>query len=159
MESCDGSAARDYARNYRLFFWMFSRFEYALKQVGFVIWKAEGDEVKIDWGKFTKEPNTSKAFEALKKVPEADYIIANPPKKRIKIGTSLDWRVVAAAKNATDLCGSLRRLRNNLFHGDKGHPSSVRDRDLLQSGLVALDAMIQALKPVKEAFEHDLDMA
>lgn len=116
------------------YFRCFSRFEYALLKAQY--FKEEGGCTNCkkkgvlvsDWDKFEVECLSELSLKKLKEISDdAAYLIAEPPKKRIiDASGNLDWRElpVTTTKEVIHAC---RRLRNNLFHGNKYAQDEPRD--------------------------------
>lgn len=139
------------------FFSRFARFEYALKSTDCLLVDADG-EVGIDWEKFANREATKEAFKEVRAAEEFREFIEHPPMKRVADSAGR-WRVVSRVRSSAELCGSLRRLRNNLFHGDKDHPFEDRDNRLLQAGAIILERLTMVNDDVRYAYERDIDIA
>lgn len=130
------------------FFAVFSRFEFALKEGGFV--KGEG-RASPDWQRFAREV-----------VLEADgpvavslgYLIAYPPQIQTP---NLKWKSLAL-QGKTDRAKaleSIQRVRNNLFHGGKHPPMSApgRDAELVTASLAVLYAVLEQNEQLRSDYE------
>ncbi len=130
------------------FFAVFSRFEFALKEGGFV--KGEG-RASPDWPRFAREV-----------VLEADgpvavslgYLIAYPPQIQTP---NLKWKSLAL-QGKTDRAKaleSIQRVRNNLFHGGKHPPMSApgRDAELVTASLAVLYAVLEQNEQLRSDYE------
>ena len=130
------------------FFAVFSRFEFALKEGGYV--KGEG-RASPDWQRFAREV-----------VLEADgpvavslgYLIAYPPQIQTP---DLKWKSLAL-QGKTDRAKaleSIQRVRNNLFHGGKHPPLSApgRDAELVQASLTVLYAVLEQNDQLRSDYE------
>jgi hypothetical protein len=100
---------------------VFSRFEYALKRTPPY---AAGDEkgVKADWDKFAKDHDALFAQDTDKELKVAvGYLQSHPPEKQILRDNKLGWQHVCQqdVPPLQNLLLSVRRIRNNLFHGGK----------------------------------------
>lgn len=100
------------------FFYSFSRFEFALKECGYLISKNAGEKAKPNWGSFVEEWEDqyaiSKAGRAL--------LEANPATQVIAANGDLDFVEVDFAEGNSDLrkvVDLANIVRNNLFHGGK----------------------------------------
>ena len=100
---------------------LFSRFEYALKRTkGY----AKGDENGVEpaWTKFARDHadrfDTKKTTELESAV---DFLNSEPTKKQVLKNGVLDWKVVQKQNNPLleQVLVTVRRTRNNLFHGGK----------------------------------------
>jgi hypothetical protein len=52
-----------------------------------------------------------------------------------------------------ELWNAVKRVRNNLFHGDKTHWDATRDPDLLRSALAVIDRLLLEAPAAKKKFE------
>jgi hypothetical protein len=134
-------------------FRIFSRFEYALKESGFVE-KGDGAEPKVCWDKFANECLGGEFFRKVSEDGLAPILLANPPKKQIVTGKSLDWRSVDSPKGVAELFAAVRRTRNNLFHGGKhGAPDADRNEALIAESICLLLEALKTCETVKATFE------
>ena len=145
------------------FFFVFSRFEYALKRAGFV--KRDRRNAEPNWDAFADsierryDPN-----ESPKVARAVNYLLSEPPKRQIvENDNSLGWKD-SNRDNETEIRWVLllvRRVRNNLFHGGKYPytplPEPARDTQLLESSLAILEACLVWDDKVKRYFLGDLD--
>lgn len=136
----------------------FSRFEYALKQVGFL---RKGQYAQPSWRKFSLELDKTP-------IPREDrskfaFLLENPPRIQIREkGNKLGW---SAQPNDEDrvytyafLIEMVGRVRNNLFHGGKhsrGHMiGSEKDEKLLRVSIDLLDFAATKNKQVLSYYEN-----
>lgn len=132
------------------FFAVFSRFEFALKETGFV--KGEG-RASPDWHKFSRDV----VLEVPADSPIAvtlGYLLAYPPQIQTP---DLKWKSVAL-QGKTDRAKaleSIQRVRNNLFHGGKHPPNSEpgRDVELVQASLTILYAVLEQNPQLRSNYE------
>lgn len=126
------------------FFYWYSRFEFALKESGFLKNEQVGATAEPDWEKFREKfKGTYKAS------PSAAKLITMHPKKQVvEAGSSLSWKPVGIDHCNTDLCKlvtMLSAVRNNLFHGGKHGDNEVddlkRNIDLLEASRVVLNEL------------------
>lgn len=110
------------------FFYWFSRFEFALKENGYLTSTLVGARAQPDWGRFVVEHQDhyapSQAASAL--------IAANPLRQIVGESGTLIFSDVPFADNATDLrrvVGLAKTVRNNLFHGGKHGSGNWDDPD------------------------------
>lgn len=102
------------------YFFMFSRFEYALKENGFLK-KSKYKNAEPNWKKFVEEYD-SIYFPS----DEARDLINNPPERHIVRDGSCQWEKISFADFSSDLdkvVFVLKTIRNNLFHGGKNSHS------------------------------------
>ena len=96
---------------------IFARFEYALKRSGYILDK--GQRVEADWDRFANELGVT-FWDEVRNSGDAGILIARPPRKQaVAEDGGLDWREAQPVGNVQELLGAVRRVRNNLFHGDK----------------------------------------
>lgn len=128
----------------------FSRFEYALKRTTKY---AVGDEndIHAKWNEFAKDHDSDFNPERTAKLKSAvGYLQAKPPKKQIlKKNGTLGWKDVHRQNTSTleQIICSIRRVRNNLFHGGKFPDGPIeepgRDTELLQHCIIILNECLQ----------------
>jgi len=135
------------------FFVIFSRFEYALKQAGFV---RGNNHVQPDWNRFAEQygevfrnraQNNQLVREAM------SYFCQAPPRKQVLRDGQLKWedtqedrQIQKGGQEPTLLWLTImvRRVRNNLFHGSK-KMFGTRERDiaLLKSEFCAFEMLVR----------------
>jgi hypothetical protein len=102
------------------YFFMFSRFEYALKENGFLK-KSRYKNAEPNWKKFVEEFGSTY-------VPsdEARNLLKNPPDRHIVRDDCCQWEKIDFDHFASDLdkvVFIIKTIRNNLFHGgENSHP-------------------------------------
>ena len=143
------------------FFWQFSRFEYALKIVGF---RNENGDARPDWDAFTKSIKDDFIKDSNEELAKSvDYILDHPPKKQVVIDGELKW--------STDLPNNMaelnlllvlvRRVRNNLFHGgkykDRYLAEPERSEQLISACISILKHCLSLSHEVSEAFKFNLE--
>lgn len=139
------------------FFLVFSRFEYALKRVGFV-WKNNKGHVQSDWKKFARSIESDYEPHATQELSETvAYLCSWPPQRQIvKEDGSLGWEAFRRKKNQTEvswLLDTVKMVRNNLFHGVKHMEEPARNNKLLESSLIVLGACLRWSPEVEEVYE------
>jgi hypothetical protein len=132
------------------FFAVFSRFEFALKESGYV--KGEG-RASPDWKRFAQESTLEVAGDSLPAI-SMGYLIAYPPQIQMP---NLKWKDLAL-QGKTDRAKALesvQRVRNNLFHGGKHPPLSApgRDTELVQASLAVLYAVLEQNDQIRSDYE------
>ncbi len=118
------------------FFYWFSRFEFCLKENGYLKCNQPGANAKPGWDKFvdrhaSKFQPSSEAWELLKAPPERQVVLAN---------RTLGWQPVRIADCTSDLAKIARfikTVRNNLFHGGKHSAAGWDNPDRTKSLLSA----------------------
>ena len=125
-----------------LFFYKYSRFEFALKENGFLRNPSPGSAALPGWREFADT-----GYAAYRLSPEAaDLIDAAPKCQVVGANGNLEWRDVDYRGFPGDLEKVIRLLqtvRNNLFHGGKhgadGWDDPARAAMLLRLGTDVLD--------------------
>ena len=129
-----------------LFFYKYSRFEFALKENGFLRKPSPGSPARPGWREFVRN-----RYAAYRLSPEAADLIGAAPKCQV-VGANghLEWREVDFGGFPGDLGKVVRLLqtvRNNLFHGGKhgadGWDDPARTAMLLRLGADVLDQIVQ----------------
>jgi hypothetical protein len=137
------------------FFCVFSRYEFALKEAGFLTSIEAEANAKADWSCFSKcvqaeySRNQEQAF-----VKAVACLLDKPPKKQIVKGDgSLGFRKPTETRRDIDWVLTLVcRVRNNLFHGGKSSERefySERDGILMRSSLIVLNSCLDWNDQVK----------
>src|SRR5258708_987071 len=99
----------------------FARFEYALKGGGYAR-RGDNHAVKPDWDRFTRVLETEHADLVESIVGAGQYLLDEPARVQVVRGNTLGWADAPRIGGESDfsyLIRSLRRVRNNLFHGGK----------------------------------------
>ena len=117
------------------FFGHVARFEYTLKEAGFIQRNRPG--VWPDWRGFAAEISAQLKVRAGSDLEQAiDFLCASPP--AIQTG-SVNWRQkhLAGDMPIAQALDAAYRVRNNLFHGGKhtGHSPAGRDEQLVRHAL------------------------
>jgi len=126
------------------FFYWFSRFEYALKENGFLKSHQPGDDAEPSWDAFAKK--FSARYTAS---PQGRTLLDSPPKRQIvKQNDELGWKAIGLEHCRSDLekvVLLITRVRNNLFHGGKHGGDEWDDpnrtRELLTASKSVLDQL------------------
>ena len=129
------------------FFLIFSRFEYALKQAGFL----KNDRAKPDWDSFSDKindylPSRKNEYDEFRNA--IDYLNRCPPRIQIvkeRNGKKLlDWkRYKPQGNEACVLTEYIRRIRNNLFHGGKFPFDPEHDIPLINHATTVLKHLLE----------------
>jgi hypothetical protein len=148
---------------------LFSAFECALKQKGFVIqpnlnspkakkaYQLNKFAAQPDWDTFSKKYyNRFNPNESQKLKDAWNYFVNDPPRKQILNNNTLDWSEPNAytnqEKKLTWLINSVKTVRNNLFHGGKYLHVKVeeptRNSELLRHSIVILNSCLSLSKDV-----------
>ena len=130
------------------------RLEFALKEKGYCRVK-NSQSLQVAWDKFAKECLDSDFFKKINAGGTADVLIKTPPKRQIRDTEGrLTWEESGVVSNTQELIGSLRRVRNNLFHGGKsGDPDRDRNDELVRAALCVIDAILQYNDDLRTIFE------
>lgn len=127
---------------FEFFFW-FSRFEFTLKESGFLKSRVNGAKAEPGWDDFVDEWHA-----AFVMTDEARRLLADPPDRQIVMNGLLQWRPVGLGDCTSELAKVVRlvkTIRNNLFHGGKhgnaGWDNPKRARQLLNDGKAILDQL------------------
>lgn len=149
------------------FFRTFSRFEYALKRAGNVRSRGSNEAAEVDWSGFAGR--TSAAFDAAININDESALAqavhlmrADPPRKLVLIkeenGERLYWkRSDPRGDNLDGLLTLVRRVRNNLFHGEKPETfigGNQRGLELIKASQQIVDVCISLDPDVKRYFER-----
>ena len=137
---------KDYPNDLRLkcfeFFYWFSRFEFALKENGYV---KEGsyNAALPDWEKF-RDTHSDNYITS----PEASTLLEAPPQRQVLVGNMCKWEKTNFSQEKTTLGKVilvLKTIRNNLFHGGKSNQEDWDNPDrnlfLLENGKAVLDSL------------------
>lgn len=132
-------------------FKVMTRFEFGLKEIGYCR-TARNQNAEVDWDRFANERLGASFFDAITAAGNVNVVLQTPPKRQIVDGQGyLSWEQVGTVSNTQELMGSLRRVRNNLFHGGKsGDPDNDRNDVLVRHALSVIDAILR--------HDHDLRM-
>ena len=133
------------------YFFMFSRFEYALKENGFLK-KSRYENAEPDWKKFVEEYSS-----VYYPSDEARNLMNSPPDRHIVRDECCQWEEIDFANFSSDLdkvVFILKTIRNNLFHGGK---NSHADWDNLERNSFLGRNAISVLGSLAELseLEHD----
>lgn len=145
------------------FFFVFSRFEHALSVTNYLTEGKGG--VSADWNKFARETNNVFSSTLSAEVKKAiKYYEEAPPKKQVVDFDSLVWKDVVPQTNyqLEKLLLLIRRVRNNLFHGEKFsvllEGDSERDAHLIGYGLTILYACLESSADVRKNFFSEVEL-
>jgi hypothetical protein len=126
-----------------------SRFEFALKETGFVVGK-EGGKVGPNWREFEALVEQS-AFDEIRSIQTICILFDDPPRKQVRNGSTFQWSAPVRVTNIHELCGAIRQVRNNLFHGGKAG-ANPRDDELCRAATVALLYLANVHYDVRASF-------
>lgn len=126
----------------RDFFATFARFEFALTRGGFLLAGID-DQAEAHWDRFASRLG-AEFLERMRAAPSAQVFFTEPPKKLFVIGEDdVEFRRTDDVETCADLFVLLRRVRNNLFHGQKVL-FEERDSQLIEAALFILDEAFEA---------------
>lgn len=130
-------------------FVVFSRFEFAMKDTGYVV--GNENEAKADWNRLAAKLGEG-FFAGV--APSIPTLIRTPPKKQTVSGGSLDWKPRKPPANTQELLEAVRAVRNNLFHGGKsGPPDAARDEALIASATTVLTEILERDSDLQAVFD------
>jgi hypothetical protein len=124
------------------FFYRFSRFEFTLKENGFLRSKKPGANAEPSWDDFIDAHEAQFNHTPASK----DLLKLNPRRQKISANGTLEWQDVGLEDCKNELCKVVRLIktvRNNLFHGGKhsadGWDDPLRSKLLLHKCSSILD--------------------
>jgi len=138
------------------FFATFARFEFAMKQCGYLRWTEHGDTAQACRERLG-EAMPGDFFESVRDAHLAPTLIARPPKNLyVQDDAQPQFGHQAPALTTTrQLLNAVWQVRNNLFHGNKMYPADrARDAALMHDALAVIDAIMQRKDDLSSAF-HD----
>jgi hypothetical protein len=146
-------------------FKLFSRFEYAMKRSKFIK-KGSYDSADPDWTKFARALGPD-FFSRVQGKAEMRILIDEPPSQlKFKPAVAPDpakaeWSARTYTTDIEGLIESVKQVRNNLFHGDKGSPDDVgRNSKLIAAAFAVLEELliwIEEDQPRSRKFEAFVD--
>jgi len=142
------------------FFLAFSRFEYALKRAGYT----NPERADADWDKFCSKYKDSFSLDQPPgNLINGSYLLEEPPQKQILVDNQLDWSNTNEQKEQIifTLSRYARRVRNNLFHGEKFRMilknNSRRNVQLVQASLDVVSVFLELDESVKDYFYRGIN--
>lgn len=118
-------------------FQLFARFEHALKKERFVLGKVD-EPAMPDWDSFARKLGPL-FYARAEKEEAAQILFTHPPKQQVvEVNKQTNWKTKPRPKDAVQLLAAVRRVRNNLFHGEKLDPNEGRDQALMVAALATL---------------------
>lgn len=127
-----------------------TRFEFALKEAGFVA-GSDGGNATPDWTGFGDWAAERGAFDQLISNTAIRILIDEPPRKQVRRGSSFEWSDPLEVRNLYELSTAIRQVRNNLFHGGKAG-ADPRDDALCEAATAALLFLADFHPGVRAAF-------
>ncbi len=147
------------------FFLTFSRFEFALKNSPFFrpnpAPAGECPDAHPDWDAFGKSIHSAFRSDDNPRLRDAcDYLLRlNPPWREAVVGAQVVWDTTPPPPELPEvhrILLSVRRVRNNLFHGAKFSAIPVgdagRNATLLQYSLVVLEECLRLSEEVRTVY-------
>lgn len=140
------------------FFTVFSLFEHALKNAGFVTPANKHNDAQPNWDKFAVDiegefnPKATPELEAA-----VTYMLAKPVMRQVVKETQLEFFERSKPENQKEIVWIsvlVRGVRNNLFHGAKFRYDPDRDSELIRYSLVILEAWAHCNKDVERDLQH-----
>jgi hypothetical protein len=131
----------------------YSRFEFALKECGFL--RAGNDGIAhADWKRFAKAADLADVLKEAANDADVRAMIANPPQVQIVRGKFLAWeeKIAKPIKAVLPLLLAVKAIRDNLFHGGK-HGEDPRDDALCRAALVVMSLCLDRYHEVRNVFE------
>lgn len=124
-------------------FRVFTRFEYALKEIGYAE-PARNNDINVLWDRFVNDHLGPQFFKLVRETQIASTLLERPPSRQVIQNGVLNWEKSTPPSSTQDLFGAVRRVRNNLVHGGKsGDEDSDRNAELVAD---ALDVLLEALR-------------
>lgn len=144
----------DYLELCSNFLILYSRFEYALKEEGFLQSRpyamASIEKYVANISERFK-PNSHKELKVA-----VDFILSHPPRKLMQNNGNLKWEeMLEDGALETQLSEYIRRIRNSLMHGAKFYgeiETDSRNWRLISSAMVIIEHWINLNKKVKDRF-------
>jgi hypothetical protein len=136
-----------------LFFAAFSRFEYALMRCAFLT--RDAGRAEADWGKLA-DVLGDHFFLEVEGAPEIHTLINAQPRKLVVRGGMVTFGpVLPVVRNIHGLLASAKRVRNNLFHGNKMFAANrQRDQQLMREVVWLLERIMEDQPQLRYAFDE-----
>ncbi|EGQ7678895.1 hypothetical protein [Vibrio parahaemolyticus] len=143
------------------FFLVFSRFECALKETGYI--SAPGSNASPDWNRFVSAYKEN--FDVTSDILESYEYLTNeataPNRQKVTSDSSYEWKPQTINVNAPKLVlavDSIKLVRNNLFHGGKYGDETWGDYErnihLMSHSISLLFAMKELDSDIAAIFEN-----
>jgi hypothetical protein len=135
------------------FFAVFSRFEFAIKEDGYV--QNGKRRAQPDWDEFAARAPSWLRADRSDTAAAVDYLTGDPPQVQ---NPDLSWEPapLAGGTPIEQALHAVTRVRNNLFHGGKHTPHSPpgRDERLIRASLLLLYACLEQNANLKTTYEE-----
>ncbi len=137
------------------FFGAFSRFEYVLKEMGYLVANRQR-RAEPDWHRFARD--TERWLQVVPSSPLEEairYLTEHPPQVQMENGSWQPQQLHGRGPVAQAI-DAARRVRNNLFHGGKhtAHSEGDRDERLVRSALTLLMTCLEQSDALRATFEQ-----
>jgi hypothetical protein len=133
---------------------IFTRFEYALKEIGYAE-PARNNDINVLWDKFVNEHLGPSFLEGVRDKGIAATLLQRPPSRQVIRNRVLDWEKTPPPTSVQDLFGAVRRVRNNLVHGGKsGDRDSDRNAALAAEAIAVLLDALRCHTDLRYMFEN-----
>lgn len=132
----------------------FARFEFALKEQGFITGD-EGQTAWPDWHRFEREPALAGLPRVLASDPDVHELLTHPPMKQIVHNGKPHWTQTFHLPLDTvhELLSAARAVRNTLFHGG-GDGDGSRDDVLCRAAKRVLLACLDRHAGLRQSFNR-----
>lgn len=137
----------------------FARCEYALKATPGFCLGVEGGNAKANWDEFSN--SVANALDANQNIEDhvRRLLLIEPPMRQVVRGgvarfESVPW---GTSNSGSRMMESVRRVRNNLFHGGKesGERARGHDQSLVEAALSVLRVAVLCLPEIARHFRED----
>ena len=128
----------------------FSRFEFALKECGYVRADRYGG-AQLDWNRFAAIEGLAALMQRLHDEGSVAELLKHPPRQQRAAGTHWEWADAPPITDAKAFLEAIKRVRNNLFHGGKAG-ADPRDDQLCKDAVACLVALLDLNPDVRLAF-------
>lgn len=138
------------------FFATFARFEFAMKQCGYLRLTEHGTVAEACRERLGADLPAD-FFNSVRDARIATTLVEQPPKNlHVQDDAQPQFGTQAPPLTTTrQLLNAVWRVRNNLFHGNKMYPADrERDAALMNDALAVIDAIMQRKESLSSAF-HD----
>lgn len=138
------------------FFAVFSRFEFMLKESGFI--RENRTPVEPAWRSFGESASEFVSVQENSALARAiHYLVTEIPQVQV---TKDSWEAIAlhGESDVARAIDAVTRVRNNLFHGGKHTPHSPpgRDEELVRTSLCVLYACLEQNDGLRTTYEQNV---
>lgn len=137
------------------FFVVFARFEFALKEAGYV--SGARGYAEPTWHTFERDIAAAFQPPTTEEGAAVHVLTTQPPLRQVFRDNRLTWEPMPLrGPPVVRALTAARQVRNNLFHGGKHTPHSADGRDaaLVSAALAILNACLRRHEGVRSAFEQ-----